>query len=128
MLPASSTVKFERLIVIVRASLEFNDSNGDHIMSTHGVAKNRTLPPQTSDGNMVRMSNTKCAYGYVRVSTDMQAQYGLSLEAQESQIKGYAQAYGYEVIGFYIDHDSAKNITGRPEYQKMMVEIDKGKA
>ena len=97
-------------------------------MSTHSVAKNRTLPPQSSDGNMVRMPNTKRAYGYVRVSTDMQAQYGLSLEAQESQIRGYAQAYGYEVIGFYIDHDSAKNITGRPEYQKMMAEVDRGKA
>ena len=96
-------------------------------MSTHSVAKNRTLPRQSSDGNMVRMTDTKRAYGYVRVSTDMQAQYGLSLEAQESQIRGYAQAYGYEVIGFYIDHDSAKNITGRPEYQKMMAKLTREK-
>ena len=30
------------------------------------------------------------AYGYVRVSTDKQAQKGLSLDAQEKKIKQYA--------------------------------------
>jgi len=57
----------------------------------------------------------------------MQAQCGLSLEAQQTQIAAYAKAYSYEVIGFYVDQDSAKSITGRPEYQKMIAEVDKGK-
>lgn len=70
----------------------------------------------------------KRAFGYVRVSTDMQAQFGLSIEAQQAQIAGYAQVYGYSLIGFFIDQDSAKSTTGRPEYLKMMAEVDKGKA
>jgi len=77
---------------------------------------------------MIAMDDRKRAFGYVRVSTDMQAHFGLSLEAQQNQIAAYAKAYNYEVIGFYIDHDSAKNITGRPEYLKMIAQIDKGKA
>ena len=95
-------------------------------MSTHSTVKHPTFPSRKSDGNMVAMDKRKRAFGYVRVSTDMQAQYGLSLEAQESQIRGYAKIYGYEISGIYIDHDSAKNTTGRPEYQKMMIEVDKG--
>jgi DNA invertase Pin-like site-specific DNA recombinase len=70
----------------------------------------------------------KKAFGYVRVSTDMQAQYGLSLDAQKEQIAKYAEVYGYEVIGYFVDHDSAKSVTGRPEYQKMIGEVSKGKA
>src|SRR5205085_530264 len=87
-----------------------------------------TLTSRAIDGNMVATVKRKRAFGYVRVSTDMQAQFGLWLEAQQNQIAAYANVYGYEVEGFYIDHDSAKNVTGRPEYQKMIVEIDKGKA
>lgn len=30
-------------------------------------------------------------------------------------------------MGFYVDHDSGKNTTGRPEYLKMMSEVDKGR-
>ena len=77
---------------------------------------------------MVAKMKRKRAFGYVRVSTDMQAQFGLSLDAQQNQIAAYAKAYGYEVIGFYVDHDSAKNTTGRPEYLKMIAEVDCGKA
>ncbi len=74
------------------------------------------------------MDKSKRAFGYVRVSTDMQAQFGLSLEAQRNQIAAYAQAYAYDVVAYYVDHDSAKNISGRPEYLKMIAEVDKGKA
>src|SRR5262245_49802939 len=80
-----------------------------------------------SDGKMIATVKRKRAFGYCRVSTDMQAQFGFSLEAQQNQIAAYARAYDYEVIGFYVDHDSAKNVTGRPEYQKMIAEVDKGK-
>lgn len=74
------------------------------------------------------MDQRKRAYGYLRVSTYMQAQFGLSLEAQESQVIGYAKYHGYELVGMFIEQDSARTATGRPAYQKMMAEIDKGKA
>lgn len=77
---------------------------------------------------MTTESSHKRALGYVRVSTDMQAQFGLSLDAQQKQIAAYASAYGYEVVGYYVDHDSAKNTTGRPEYLKMIAAVDKGQA
>jgi len=57
----------------------------------------------------------------------MQAQYGLSLEAQQAQIEGYARAYGYQMVGLYVDQDSAKNTTGRPQYQEMMGEVNAGR-
>lgn len=95
-------------------------------MKTHSVVENHTFTSGNFDGKVKIMK--KRAIGYVRVSTDMQAQFGLSLDAQKDQITKYAQIFDIEVIGFYVDHDSAKSIAGRPEYQKMMAEIDKGKA
>lgn len=95
-------------------------------MTTHSVTTEHTFPTRPSIGKVAKMAG-KRAFGYVRVSTDMQAQYGLSLDAQKKQIEAYANIYGYEVCGFYIEHDSAKNISGRPEYQKMMEQVDKGR-
>ena len=74
------------------------------------------------------MEKQKRAFGYVRVSTDMQAQFGLSLEAQQAQIAGYAQLYGYTISVFYVYHYSAKNTTGLPEYHKMISDVDKLKS
>jgi DNA invertase Pin-like site-specific DNA recombinase len=94
-------------------------------MATHSTAKSLTFPSQHSDGRIVGMRR---ACGYVRVSTDIQFAFGLSLDAQKEQITRYAQINNYEMIGFFVDHDSAKNVEGRPEYVKMIKEIDKGKA
>ncbi len=96
-------------------------------MTTHSADKKHTFPSRNADGMMRTMEKRKRAFGYVRVSTDMQAQYGLSLDAQKKQIGQYAEVYGYAMIGYFVDHDSAKSVTGRPEYQKMMKEVDKGK-
>lgn len=60
------------------------------------------------------------AVGYVRVSTDMQAQFGLSLEAQKEQILNYAKAYGYDLRVVFVEAESGKDMDGRPEYQKMI--------
>lgn len=74
----------------------------------------------TRGGKMIK------AFGYIRVSTTLQAEYGYSLEAQRSMIKNYAAALGYQVIQFYCDTDSAKDVTGRPKYQEMMRRVEKG--
>lgn len=86
---------------------------------------NKTTAPYTNASDVTM--EKKRAFGYVRVSTDMQAMYGLSLEAQREQIERYAQAYGIELRGIFVDHDSAKNVTGRPEYMRMIAEINQGK-
>ena len=43
------------------------------------------------------------AVGYVRVSTDMQAMEGLSLEAQQSAIEGYCALHGIKLVRIYKD-------------------------
>lgn len=58
-------------------------------------------------------------YGYCRVSTDMQAQQGLSLDAQQEEIRRYAAARDWTIDQIFIDGGfSAKN-TERPAFQQM---------
>lgn len=42
-------------------------------------------------------------YGYVRVSTKQQSEDGLSLEAQQRQIEGYAMMQGLEIDEVYVE-------------------------
>lgn len=48
---------------------------------------------QTADSAMQRW-----AVGYIRVSTDMKAMEGLSLEAQQSAIEGYCAIHGIKLV------------------------------
>lgn len=68
----------------------------------------------------------KCAI-YRRVSTDIQAEQGFSLEAQKIRLEAYAQSQGWEVSEDYIDDGySAKNMN-RPQLQQMLRDMRKGK-
>jgi site-specific DNA recombinase len=63
----------------------------------------------------------KLAAIYIRVSTEDQAKFGVSLSAQEEALQNYAKALGYEVFKIYRDEGkSAKNIGGRPAMQEML--------
>ena len=46
---------------------------------------------------------TQTAVGYVRVSTAMQSQDGVSLAAQEAKIRAWCALNDYELIGLHID-------------------------
>lgn len=49
--------------------------------------------------------------GYIRVSTDEQAESGYSLAAQERAIRAYCETYGLELLGIESDEGlSAKNL------------------
>ena len=88
-----------------------------------------TLTATTAADTMTRKgAQVIKAFGYIRVSTQMQATFGYSLSAQQQMIKNYAAALGYQVVQFFVDKDSAKNTTGRPEYIKMMDRVDHGDA
>src|SRR5262249_28195657 len=51
------------------------------------------------------------AIGYARVSTDKQADHGVSLEAQEAKIRGMATVQGAEIVDLIVDGgESAKNL------------------
>ncbi len=48
--------------------------------------------------------------GYIRVSTDEQANSGLGLEAQEARVRAYCDLYGHELLGIETDAASGKNL------------------
>jgi DNA invertase Pin-like site-specific DNA recombinase len=67
------------------------------------------------------------AIGYVRVSTDRQAELGVSLEAQEAKIRAMATVQGAELFEVIIDGgESAKNLN-RPGLHRLLALVDSGK-
>ena len=60
----------------------------------------------------------KKVFGYVRVSTELQASEGVSLEAQESKIRAWAMLEDAEVAGIWIDAGlSGGRADNRPQLQ-----------
>ena len=84
--------------------------------------KTHNGPMQGSSSYPLSKSNTDHmirVFGYCRVSTDMQAQHGLSLDAQQEMIKRYAADRGWAVDEIWVDGGySAKN-TERPAFRAM---------
>lgn len=70
----------------------------------------------------------KIAYCYARVSTQMQVDDGVSLDAQEKQLKYAAESQGYEAEMLREEGRSGKNITGRPVLTAALESLDKGEA
>jgi DNA invertase Pin-like site-specific DNA recombinase len=67
------------------------------------------------------------AIGYVRVSTDRQAEQGISLEAQEAKIRAMATVQGVELFEVIVDGgESAKNLN-RPGLRRLLTLVDSGK-
>lgn len=67
--------------------------------------------------------------GYVRVSTDGQAQDGVSMEAQEAKIRAWADLNGAESVTIYRDAGiSGKRADNRPGLQEALSAIGKGDA
>jgi DNA invertase Pin-like site-specific DNA recombinase len=68
------------------------------------------------------------AYCYARVSTQMQVEDGISLDAQERQLRFAAEMAGYEVVMLREEGRSGKNIRNRPILRQALEDLDKGKA
>ena len=67
--------------------------------------------------------NNKC-YIYTRVSTTIQVD-GFSLDAQKERLYKYADYQGLIVVREYRDEGkSGKNISGRPEFMRMLHDIE----
>lgn len=97
-------------------------------MIAHTAPTSPTFSRRTSLDKMKTMpSEIIRAAGYIRVSTDKQAEHGSSLEAQEAQIKQYALAHGYDLKRNYIDGGfSAKNLD-RPAFRELFAEVEAGR-
>lgn len=71
-------------------------------------------------------NNIRC-YIYTRVSTAIQVD-GYSLDAQKDKLRKYADYQNMEIAGEYSDEGaSGKNIAERPEFMKMMNDIEDSK-
>ena len=68
------------------------------------------------------------AIGYVRVSTDGQAQDGVSLDAQEAKIRAWADLNGAESVTVFLDAKTGKRADNRPGLQEALTAVGKGDA
>lgn len=63
---------------------------------------------------------------YIRVSTDEQAEQGISIPAQKSRLAAYCQAQGWDMYSFYVDDGySGKNLD-RPAVQCLLEDARAG--
>src|SRR2546422_11769131 len=70
---------------------------------------------------------TMRAIGYVRVSTDKQAEDGVSLEVQEVKIRAMAVVQGAELLDLIVDGgESAKNLV-RPGMERLLALVNERK-
>ena len=67
------------------------------------------------------------AIGYVRVSTDRQAEQGVSLEAQEAKIRAMATVQGAELLDVIVDGGESAKSLNRPGLQRLLDLINAGK-
>lgn len=65
------------------------------------------------------------AVGYIRVSTEDQAREGVSLENQESKIKAFAYAKGWDLVEIYADDGKSAKDLNREGIQKVIEGCEK---
>lgn len=64
---------------------------------------------------------------YARVSTEMQAEEGYSIDAQISNARMNCESLGSSVVGVYIDRGiSGKNMESRPEFMRLIEDAKDG--
>src|SRR6202049_5002658 len=72
------------------------------------------------------MSSMK-TIGYVRVSTDKQADQGVSLEAQAEKIRAMAVVHNAELIDIIVDGGESAKTLNRPGMARLLALVDSGK-
>ena len=73
--------------------------------------------------------STKRVVGYVRVSTEKQANEGVSLAAQEAKLRAYCLAMDLDLVAVEVDEAvSAKSLKGRAGLARALSRIDSGEA
>ncbi len=64
--------------------------------------------------------------GYARVSTEEQAESGKSLPAQRDAIDDFCRRRGHALAGFYVDEGVSGKSLNRPEFQRLLREMQTG--
>ena len=58
--------------------------------------------------------------GYIRVSTDEQAQHGVSLAVQEAKLRAYADLYGHDLAEVVVDAGASAKTLARPGLARVL--------
>lgn len=66
--------------------------------------------------------------GYIRVSTTQQVVEGHSLEAQQANLRKYADAFGLEIVAFEVDAGLSAGTLERPALQRALARLEAGEA
>lgn len=66
------------------------------------------------------------ALGYIRVSTDKQADFGVSLEAQTAKVRAMALVQGAELVDLIIDAGESAKSLNRPGMACLLSQVDAG--
>lgn len=73
------------------------------------------------------MSNTKVV-GYIRVSTEQQADGGVSLAAQRRKLAAYAEAMDLDLVAIHEDAGASAKSLDRPGITAALADLDAGRA
>lgn len=68
------------------------------------------------------------AVGYLRVSTTMQADHGVSLDAQRAAVEAYAALYQLELVAIEVDAGESASSLARPALQRALAMLRSGAA
>ena len=75
-----------------------------------------------------KTSNSTRVIGYLRVSTDEQAQEGVSLAVQEAKVRAYCDLYELDLIGIEVDPGASGKNMDRPGLQRALASLRSGAA
>lgn len=76
---------------------------------------------------LMTMQTGRITIGYVRVSTDRQAEQGVSLEAQEAKIRAMATVQGVDLNEVIVDGGESAKSLNRPGLQQLLALVQSGK-
>src|SRR4051812_24461802 len=79
------------------------------------------LPPMAKEA-------TLAAVGYIRVSTDEQADSGLGAEAQRTSIQAEAIRRGWDLVEVFTDTASGRSLSRRPGLEEALAMMESGGA
>lgn len=68
------------------------------------------------------------AIAYLRVSTDKQADRGVSLDAQRAKVEAYAALYDVELVAVEVDAGASAKTLDRPALQRALATLRAGRA
>lgn len=72
--------------------------------------------------------NRKKAIGYIRVSTEMQSDDGISIDTQQAKLNAYAELYDIDLVEMVVDAGESAKSLERPGLQRALEMLKRGEA